>query len=88
MYFVIFDRCGEVAVNKIYRSMPFLGIRVVWGLIIMVMVYSVGHVSGAHFNHVVTPPSPFFVASSSGRFVHGCLIKTITKQAKNVDSES
>ncbi|KAF7035692.1 hypothetical protein CFC21_046515 [Triticum aestivum] len=29
-------------------------ICVVWGLVVMVMVYSVGHVSGAHFNPAVT----------------------------------
>ncbi|KAL0549154.1 hypothetical protein IC582_013635 [Cucumis melo] len=53
-YFVIFSGCGAVAVNKIYGSVTFPGICVVWGLIVMVMVYSVGHVSGAHFNPAVT----------------------------------
>ncbi|OWM86221.1 hypothetical protein CDL15_Pgr011045 [Punica granatum] len=54
-YFVIFAGCGSVAVNKIYGgSISFPGISVVWGLIVMVMVYSVGHISGAHFNPAVT----------------------------------
>ena len=53
-YFVIFGGCGAVVVNKIYGSVTFPGICVVWGLIVMVMVYSVGHVSGAHFNPAVT----------------------------------
>lgn len=53
-YFVIFTGCGAVAVNKIYGSVTFPGICVVWGLIVMVMVYSVGHISGAHFNPAVT----------------------------------
>ncbi|KAI4339451.1 hypothetical protein MLD38_024395 [Melastoma candidum] len=53
-YFVIFSGCGAVAVNKIYGSVTFPGICVVWGLIVMVMVYSVGHISGAHFNPAVT----------------------------------
>lgn len=53
-YFVIFAGCGSVAVNKIYGSVSFPGICVVWGLIVMVMIYSVGHISGAHFNPAVT----------------------------------
>ncbi|XP_043694597.1 probable aquaporin NIP-type [Telopea speciosissima] len=53
-YFVIFAGCGSVVVNKIYGSVTFPGICVTWGLIVMVMVYSVGHISGAHFNPAVT----------------------------------
>ncbi|XP_021896144.1 probable aquaporin NIP-type [Carica papaya] len=53
-YFVMFSGCGSVVVNKIYGSVTFPGICVVWGLIVMVMVYSVGHISGAHFNPAVT----------------------------------
>ncbi|KAL6954611.1 hypothetical protein U1Q18_038665 [Sarracenia purpurea var. burkii] len=54
-YFVIFAGCGSVAVNKLYGgSITFPGICITWGLIVMVMVYSVGHISGAHFNPAVT----------------------------------
>ncbi|GLT61098.1 hypothetical protein SLA2020_338270 [Shorea laevis] len=53
-YFLIFAGCGSVVVNKIYGSVSFPGICVVWGLIVMVMIYSVGHISGAHFNPAVT----------------------------------
>ncbi|KAM7271716.1 hypothetical protein ACFE04_030930 [Oxalis oulophora] len=53
-YFVVFAGCGAVAVNKIYGSVSFPEICVVWGLIVMVMIYSVGHISGAHFNPAVT----------------------------------
>ncbi|CAN0873583.1 Probable aquaporin NIP-type [Linum grandiflorum] len=54
-YFVIFAGCGSVAINKTYgESVTFPGICVVWGLIVMVMVYSLGHISGAHFNPAVT----------------------------------
>ncbi|WCJ25252.1 NOD26-like intrinsic protein 4 1 [Euphorbia peplus] len=53
-YFVIFAGCGSVAVNKIYGSVTFPGICVTWGLIVMVMIFTVGHISGAHFNPAVT----------------------------------
>ncbi|XP_027333173.1 probable aquaporin NIP-type [Abrus precatorius] len=53
-YMVVFAGCGSVAVNKIYGSVTFPGICVTWGLIVMVMIYSVAHISGAHFNPAVT----------------------------------
>ncbi|KAK9683121.1 hypothetical protein RND81_10G118200 [Saponaria officinalis] len=54
-YFVIFAGCGSVVVNKLYgETVTFPGICVTWGLIVMVMVYSLGHISGAHFNPAVT----------------------------------
>ncbi|KAL5745129.1 hypothetical protein ACOSP7_026275 [Xanthoceras sorbifolium] len=53
-YFVIFAGCGSVAVNKIYGSVTFPGVCVTWGLIVMVMIYTLGHISGAHFNPAVT----------------------------------
>lgn len=53
-YFVIFAGCASVAVNLSKGSVTFPGICIVWGLVVMVMVYSVGHISGAHFNPAVT----------------------------------
>lgn len=53
-YFVIFAGCGSVTVNLSKGSITFPGVGIVWGLVVMVMVYSVGHISGAHFNPAVT----------------------------------
>ncbi|KAG4948582.1 hypothetical protein JHK82_041762 [Glycine max] len=54
-YFLIFAGCASVVVNldkdKVVTQ-P--GISIVWGLTVMVLVYSVGHISGAHFNPAVT----------------------------------
>ncbi|KAF8029387.1 hypothetical protein BT93_E1937 [Corymbia citriodora subsp. variegata] len=53
-YFLIFNGCKSVAVNLDYdKVVTLLGISIVWGLAVMVLVYSVGHVSGAHFNPAV-----------------------------------
>ncbi|XP_010242173.1 PREDICTED: aquaporin NIP1-1-like [Nelumbo nucifera] len=54
-YFLIFAGCASVIVNLSKdKVVTFPGICVVWGLVVMVMVYSVGHISGAHFNPAVT----------------------------------
>ncbi|XP_052202582.1 aquaporin NIP1-1-like [Diospyros lotus] len=54
-YFLIFAGCGAAVVNSNEKGMiTFPGVAIVWGLVVMVMVYSVGHVSGAHFNPAVT----------------------------------
>ncbi|KAM3239356.1 aquaporin NIP1-1 [Capsicum annuum] len=53
-YFLIFAGCGSVVVNADKGIITFPGIAITWGLVVMVMVYSVGHISGAHFNPSVT----------------------------------
>ncbi|XP_022143298.1 probable aquaporin NIP-type [Momordica charantia] len=89
-YFVIFAGCGSVAVNKIYGgSVTFPGICVVWGLIVMVMIYTVGHISGAHFNPSVTITLAIFrgfpwwqvpiyiVAQVSGSLLASCTLDLV-----------
>uniref|UniRef100_A0A0D3EKU4 Uncharacterized protein n=2 Tax=Oryza TaxID=4527 RepID=A0A0D3EKU4_9ORYZ len=54
-YFMIFAGCGAVVVNQSTGgAVTFPGICAVWGLVVTVLVYSVGHISGAHFNPAVT----------------------------------
>ncbi|KAH7568716.1 hypothetical protein JRO89_XS06G0036200 [Xanthoceras sorbifolium] len=54
-YFLIFAGCASVVVNSGHEKVVTLpGISIVWGLAVMVLVYSVGHISGAHFNPSVT----------------------------------
>ncbi|KAL8161885.1 hypothetical protein V2J09_013374 [Rumex salicifolius] len=54
-YFIIFAGCGSVVANKVYNGQVTLpGICLTWGAIVAAMIYSVGHISGAHFNPAVT----------------------------------
>ncbi|PKI35846.1 hypothetical protein CRG98_043755 [Punica granatum] len=52
-YVLIFAGCGAALVNQI-QSLTIVGIGLVWGLVLMVMIYAVGHISGGHFNPAVT----------------------------------
>jgi len=52
---LVFAGCGAIMVDRLTGgSITTLGIGITFGLVIMVMVYATGHISGAHFNPSVT----------------------------------
>lgn len=52
---LVFAGCGAVVANATNDdALGVVGIALVFGLIIMVMVYATGHLSGAHINPAVT----------------------------------
>jgi MIP family channel proteins len=52
---LVFAGCGAIVSDAVYGgALGTVGIALVFGLIIMVMVYATGHLSGAHINPAVT----------------------------------
>ena len=46
--------CGAMAVDSRTQALTHVGVAIAWGLVVMVMVYAVGGISGAHMNPAVT----------------------------------
>ena len=51
---LVFAGCGAVMVEAKTGALGHTGVAFTFGLAIMVMIYAVGHVSGAHFNPAVS----------------------------------
>ncbi len=51
---LVFAGCGAIVADQRYHSLGTVGVGLVFGLVIMVMVYATGHLSGAHINPAVT----------------------------------
>jgi len=46
--------CGAIAVQTQTGSLTHLGVAVAFGLVVMIMISAIGHISGAHLNPAVT----------------------------------
>ncbi len=54
-FFMVLFGCGAIMINELYPSdIGNIGIAVTFGLIVMIMIYSLGSVSGAHMNPAVS----------------------------------
>ncbi len=54
-FMLVFAGTGAIIVNDLYGGMiSHAGVAIVWGLIVMTVIYAVGDVSGAHVNPAVT----------------------------------
>jgi MIP family channel proteins len=51
---LVFAGAGAVMVDAKTHELGHVGVALTFGLVIMAMIYAVGHISGAHFNGAVT----------------------------------
>lgn len=54
VYALVTAGCGAIMVNELTGALGHVGIALTFGLIILVMIAALGHISGAHFNPAVT----------------------------------
>ena len=51
---IVFFGCGSIMVVGDFHGMSAAAVPVVFGLVVAAMIYTLGHISGAHFNPAVT----------------------------------
>ncbi|MFB0925542.1 MAG: aquaporin [Vicingaceae bacterium] len=87
-FFLIFAGCGAMVVNTyIGGALGHVGVAMSWGLIVMVIIYTIGDISGAHLNPAVTlgfwvakrfkgkEVLPYIIAQSIGAFLASFTLK-------------
>tara|TARA_R110002049_G_scaffold72490_2_gene187197 strand:+ start:228605 stop:229207 length:603 start_codon:yes stop_codon:yes gene_type:complete len=65
-----------MVVDEQTQALTHVGVATVWGLVVMVMIYSVGSISGAHMNPAVTIAFGVFKGFSPKDVVAYCVAQT------------
>ncbi len=53
-FILVFVGCGAIVVESLTGSMGHVGIALTFGFVVTALIYTFGHISGAHFNPAVT----------------------------------
>lgn len=87
---LVFAGCGAIIVNDLYGGLlGHVGVSLVFGLVVMAMIYSLGNISGAHINPAVTlgflfagrmarqDAAPYIVSQLSGAIAAAYVLKLL-----------
>ncbi len=96
---LVFCGCAAIVSNDLYGgSLGHVGICLVFGLVVMAMIYSIGNISGAHINPAVTlgflfagrirlPKALVYIVSQCiGALLAGLLLLVVMPQHPNLGS--
>ena len=84
---LVFAGAGAVVVDAKTHALGHVGVAIAFGLVIMVMIYAVGHISGAHFNPGVsfafaltrhfpwTRVAGYWLAQAAGALIAAALLR-------------
>lgn len=94
---LIFCGTGAMVINEVtHGAVSHVGVAITWGLIVIAMIYAVGHVCGAHLNPAVTigfhlsgrlerrEILPYFLAQLVGAFLASGLLRVLFPDANGL----
>ncbi len=88
-FFLVFAGTTAIVVNDATHGLTHLGVSLTFGLVVMVLIYALGDISGAHFNPVVTlgfwlakrlafaKVIPYILFQTAGAFAASMLVKCL-----------